>query len=970
MTRTPAVILAAALAAHAGAQTDTPAWTFASVPDLFNADIGDLAGGATGLGPNTIPAAPGFGAPPFTRNGVTPGMLNAYNTVLQRVAQRNPEALVVAGDLINAVWFNGNQDFIDMFAPARSRADAITNACEIYYGWYHWLINNNGIPRIIPAIGDHEIGDNTWNTGGEKASLINHMKQAFDTYMLAPLNAPANVTASGVPARPFGTDYQHGSFAYQLNNVLFVTVDVFRHDGPNTELDPLFGALRPELTLTHLSWLNQVLSAATHDAHIDHVIVQGHTPAISPVRLGISSGMMIADREDSSFWTTLRLHDHTSGGKVRFYLAGEVHSSTAAQDPMGDIIQLVHGNPPLGGGGGEYVIFTVEPDAISAELVRFDLSSNTNDESYYWQANNDRTLGPSGVTVGSVSGSITIDTSTADTLVTSSGWLELVDPRGLPMHYSFDRPNTRGFEGNGGQFGNLNHAAQFVDDAAVTADGFFGDALLLDGQGDHAVCGPPPVGDGEQRTVAAWINATPDNPATNADDFRNIVACGLDRDGINGRFNFRLFKGVPQLNINQNITVQAHGAPRLDDGAWHHVAVVVPNPHANTLADITFAINGVGYPAAAVGPTALTEPLRTLPGVNEVLIGVGHSGSFGFFDGRVDDVAFWSRALSATELNAVYRLATNPATRLNVQAAERLLRAFANAEATVRSADRIWHAATDLTSAPGTVADLTGNRLAIALDADGNGYITDAPDRRRQLVVNGDFDTPDYPRDGETTPDFDVWHTDVAEGVWGDRSNGGRVPGDNPNQVARPRVAGVSITQDLTADGTPFHWQPLDVYRLAFNAIEPPWQAASAGNAVVASLEQTDGTILWSSGQLSLDGTHPDAPLDDWPAGTTFSFDIPAEQFTAAAAAQAGTPLRLRLRFPDKAAFVDNVSLEVIDAACPADRTGDGLYNADDVNHFLAALADGPALATDRNGDNTADATDLFAYLEAGARCE
>ena len=89
------------------------------------------------------------------------------------------------------------------------------------------------------------------------------MKQAFGTYMVDPLGLPA--TWKGLPTRaPEGSgQYDETTFLRQVQNVLFVSIDVFHYengaavDGNN--------AVAINVTGAQLTWLSLVLRSADAD---------------------------------------------------------------------------------------------------------------------------------------------------------------------------------------------------------------------------------------------------------------------------------------------------------------------------------------------------------------------------------------------------------------------------------------------------------------------------------------------------------------------------------------------------------------------------------------------------------------------------------------------------------------------------------------------------------------------------------
>jgi 3',5'-cyclic AMP phosphodiesterase CpdA len=227
-----------------------------------------------------------------------------------------------------------------------------------------------GARALLVAVGDHELGDDPWPLDGLRAEHFTHFKSAFARNMIDPLGLPA--AFNGVPTRPAPGLANLVSFAYRIENVLFVSVDLFDFRSASTPLDPVNGAVALRLGDRHLAWLSDLLAAAETDSTIDHVIVQGHAPVLDPARMRLTSGLMVRDRQDSGLWQVLRQHDTRHGGKVRLYLAGEVHMSTVVRDPSSDIVQIIHGRHPAIDSGmaiGAFDVFTVHPDRIEWTVV-------------------------------------------------------------------------------------------------------------------------------------------------------------------------------------------------------------------------------------------------------------------------------------------------------------------------------------------------------------------------------------------------------------------------------------------------------------------------------------------------------------------------------------------------------------------------------------------------------------------------
>ncbi len=688
------------------ATTSLSAWTFISSPDWFNRDIADLSGSIF-----EVPKADGWDAHLSAGglNGISPKMQLVYDSVISEMAAYGPEVFVVTGDLINGRWFTG--ETLEMFDPAsRNRAIAIDKAADIYYSWYRYLFNSNGITLVLGAVGDHEIGDDPWLPGSEKSLHVQNMKRAFRRNMVAPLASQATADS-----HLYGTPYEYGSYAYQHNNLLFVTVDVFRQESPYKQIHAIHGSVSPDLSEAHLNWLSTLLNAAKQDASIDHIIVQGHTPVLRPVRMQRTSGMMLVGREDSAFWQLLRQHDHRHGGKVRMFFCGEVHAVTASKDPQSDLIQLAHGNPPRDDELGNYVVLQVYPDRIEAELRRFQLAADGS--SWHWQPNRAVSIGVSSVGSSFIAGSLLIDTSGSATRYSASGGLALVDQIGLTMHFDFDKTTASGNFSNRGSIGNDYNEGVAMGGAAVVP-GMFGSAIQLNGSTAFVESGRGNITEGESRSVSVWIRSS---------DFGDQTMFGYGSDKwnstINGRFNFQLSNGRPRLNISAGKSCLPNGAPQVTDGQWHHVAVVLTDKHQNSCADMRFYVDGNVFTASSINAGA---SLTTLPWSN-IRIGVGWGvGSLdGYFNGTIDDAAMWGSPLTDSKVRAIATAGSDARLLYDASAMEQLFDLFDAQQGVVSIAKRKWVYTKGLKGVGGDVLN-AGGGIAIQLDQLGNGVVEQA----------------------------------------------------------------------------------------------------------------------------------------------------------------------------------------------------------------------------------------------------
>ena len=610
---------------------------------MFNSDIADLTGNTEG-----VPKAAGWPEAFGGVNGVSPTMVELYNKLVREMASYEPEAFLVAGDLMNGHWFR--PWVLDMFDPqGQDYGTVVDRAAEIYYGWFLHLFHSNGIDTVIAAVGDHDVGDNDWNVGGRKSKHVITMRKAFGRTMVEPLNIPDQI--GSVPSRPLGTDYESTSYAYQLKNVLFVTLDVFRQDDPNKSLSVRTGSVTGDVEGEHLHWLEQVLEAADKEELIDHVIVQGHVPALPGVRKDASSGMMIDNREESPMWQALRAHSHDRGGKVRFYFGGEVHTVTSTKDPESDLVQLVHGNPPLYSGEGNYIVFTVHDSKIEAELRMFNLQGDDGKEYQYRQASKDSaSSGPTGIDDSREAGKMTLDVSGEKTKFETSGWLQFVDYRGALVRFDFNGTASDQSFHNTGEFGDLNyegwlHGEQGWGEGKVElVDGVNGNAGRFDGKSTFIKSGLLPKTDSTSRTISAWVRIPEGKGGT-------VLGSGMSNKVEGGVFNVQVLEGKLVLEIGPNQTASADGGSALDDEQWHHIAVALPEKRDNRLGQVEFYINGKRVKTKTNNADML---INTYPGFqSNIHVGSSNQGNAPFFTGDLDNVTFWGSPLDPEAIDSL-----------------------------------------------------------------------------------------------------------------------------------------------------------------------------------------------------------------------------------------------------------------------------------------------------------------------------
>jgi len=338
--------------APVAATAQAPLFSFVSMPDFLNADIGDVRVRA------------GVGWDPGDPNSINDSWTRALDVILDDVQARGPAAVLVAGDLVEGHWgvdIRGT----GTFGPVRTRRErlaAIRNAGNVYYPQWKQRFTERGL-RVLPAVGDHEIGDNPWREGTFKLAAVPTYKRVWaKTFTRTP-------TGHRFGKRPVGTPFESTAYAVRIQNTLFVTVDIYKRTREGVQLTVDGG---------QLAWLDRTLGRARRSG-VTHLVVQGHAPVVGPVRSTHSSEMTMSGGRYSPFWRVLQRHD------VDLYLAGEMHAMTShAAD---GVVQVVHGALATLG-QANYLVGRVYPRRIELELRRF--RGRVTDERHLWNTDRKR----------------------------------------------------------------------------------------------------------------------------------------------------------------------------------------------------------------------------------------------------------------------------------------------------------------------------------------------------------------------------------------------------------------------------------------------------------------------------------------------------------------------------------------------------------------------------------------------------
>ncbi|MGC9452483.1 MAG: sulfatase-like hydrolase/transferase [Oceanipulchritudo sp.] len=200
-----------------------------------------------------------------------------------------------------------------------------------------------------------------------------------------------------------------------------------------------------------------------------------------------------------------------------------------------------------------------------------------------------------------------------------------------------DHVDTLRVKEAGGQ--ELGTAQGFSDSATPWVDGHSGKAIQLNGSSQSILLDAaytPPTGS-SARTVTAWIKAT----GTGA-----IAAWGPKSTG--NKWHWRLEDAATKTGA---LRIEVEGgymvaSTDLRDNEWHHVAVVLPSG-ANNVTQCRLYVNGVeDTPYTSSSQTINTTAAQVEIGKDN------HNTGPRYFQGAIDEVRIYKRALSSTEIAA------------------------------------------------------------------------------------------------------------------------------------------------------------------------------------------------------------------------------------------------------------------------------------------------------------------------------
>jgi hypothetical protein len=215
----------------------------------------------------------------------------------------------------------------------------------------------------------------------------------------------------------------------------------------------------------------------------------------------------------------------------------------------------------------------------------------------------------------------------------TANWLEF----NLKGYWKF---NDSPFDSSAFDCSGYIRAGSLIGDANFVPDPQRGQVLSLDGDGDCVqITGYKGVTGLTTRTVSAWIK-------TSMAGAGDIISWGQETEG--NRWLLYI-GGDGGLRIAVYAGYKHTTSMELRDGTWHHVAAVLPMGYIN-VADVELYVDG-----ELIGPEDTTSSGRQIDTIDiaDVKIGILDDGQNRYFDGLIDDVRIYNRALSETEIAAL-----------------------------------------------------------------------------------------------------------------------------------------------------------------------------------------------------------------------------------------------------------------------------------------------------------------------------
>jgi len=562
------------------------------------------------------------------------------------------------------------EDFETIFEPELTVSNRVLKAGKNCYKSVKELFSRGGYDTIYVALGDHEVGGNSWGIANtRKINALTAYKTAFSKWYNndADKNFLFPERIGSVSSRPLGTEFADTSYAHQHKNMLTITVDAFKQMS-TTFIDKERGAggegaITCTLDGEHLEWFINVLIEAKKDASIKFIIVQAHVPIIQPVRQVASSGQFMDYGEESDLWKAMADYG------VDIYFGGDVHDNTVTKDPNSDLLQVVSR-------GNQFSNF------LKVDVTDSILSITAYNEVGIKRMNNKKYI---------EHGSLTLDKSNCAAsacdcaIISAHGVLKLLDRTSALVHFNFGEIIPLGTR----QVIGLQHDDHFdtlvakritirriKSEESLPNQGSFGqqyDAQIANvnlswssSRNDSyatftersrlGIFTNGPHTSGGIISYALWIKTSEISEMTLV-HYGNAFDFNAQKKMKRNIFTLTLKNGSPILYSSPQQILEPVDAFNLNDNEWHHIAVSMPR-RSCLLSEVVMYVDG--RVAATKTPQRDTRIFFISSGRMSIG-GFGHSSEkfeialphLSNFVGGVDDFFLWTRKIEEEDLSAM-----------------------------------------------------------------------------------------------------------------------------------------------------------------------------------------------------------------------------------------------------------------------------------------------------------------------------
>lgn len=204
---------------------------------------------------------------------------------------------------------------------------------------------------------------------------------------------------------------------------------------------------------------------------------------------------------------------------------------------------------------------------------------------------------------------------------------------GLTSYYSLNESAGDAIDIVGGNTGTVEGVTQGVE-------GKLSNSYEFDGVGNRVVTNWSGILGTAARSISLWFK-------TGSSSSQHMVGWGSDNGAETGKvFRVYISDGSVSLAVYGGYTKRGSGC---DDNNWHHLVVTMEQ--GDNLNDILMYVDGAVVSEIEGANNPAIDTSNSIP----VTFGENvQSTASNFFEGNLDEIGFWDRALSATEVSELY----------------------------------------------------------------------------------------------------------------------------------------------------------------------------------------------------------------------------------------------------------------------------------------------------------------------------